>query len=90
LLLHKLVPWYIIGFLALVALRSAGAVPHAALEPLAANNNTLTVISMAVLGLSTDVRAVATAGGRVIAVVALSLILLGGSSLGLIRALGIA
>src|SRR5579863_2320564 len=68
LLLHKLVPWYIIGFLALVALRSAGAVPQAALEPLAAITNTLTVISMAALGLSTDVRAVVSAGGRVIAV----------------------
>jgi uncharacterized integral membrane protein (TIGR00698 family) len=88
--LHKLIPWYIAGFLALVALRSAGAVPQAALEPLAAITNMLTVISMAALGLSTDVRTVANAGGRVIAVAALSLVLLGGSSLALIQLLGIA
>ena len=88
--LHKLVPWYIIGFLALIALRSAGAVPQAALEPLAAVTSTLTVISMAALGLGTDLRAVARAGRRVIAVVCLSLLLLGGVSLALIRFLGIA
>ena len=87
--LHKLVPWYIIGFLALIALRSVGVVPHTALEPFAVATNVLTVISMAALGLGTDLRAVARAGGRVIAVVSLSLLLLGGISLGLIRLLGI-
>jgi uncharacterized integral membrane protein (TIGR00698 family) len=87
--LHKLVPWYIIGFLALIALRSLGLLPHAALEPVAAVASALTVISMAALGLGTDLRAVARAGGRVIAVVCLSLLLLGGISLGLIRLLGI-
>jgi uncharacterized integral membrane protein (TIGR00698 family) len=87
--LHKLVPWYILGFLALIALRSIGVVPHVALGPLAAIANMLTVISMAALGLSTDLRTVARAGARVIAVVSLSLILLGAISLGLIRLLGI-
>jgi uncharacterized integral membrane protein (TIGR00698 family) len=87
--LHRLVPWYVVGFMALVALRSAGMVPHGALQPLAAVANSLTVISMAALGLGTDLRVVARAGGRVIVVVSLSLLLLGGISLGLIRTLGI-
>jgi len=87
--LHKLIPWYIIGFLALIALRSVGAVPNAALGPLAAVANMLTVISMAALGLGTDLRAVAHAGGRVVAVVSLSLLLLGAISLCLIRLLDI-
>ena len=49
----------------------------------------LTVISMAALGLGTDLRAVAHAGGRVVAVVSLSLLLLGAISLCLIRLLDI-
>jgi uncharacterized membrane protein YadS len=53
-------------------------------------SNLLTVISMAALGLSTNLRAVARSGGRVTAVVTLSLIVLGTISFGLIRMLGIA
>jgi uncharacterized membrane protein YadS len=50
----------------------------------------LTVVSMAALGLGTDLRAVARAGGRVIAVVSLSLLLLAAISLSVIRLLDIA
>ncbi len=50
----------------------------------------LTVISMAALGLGTDLRVVARAGGRVTAAATLSLLVLGGLSLGLIRLLGLA
>jgi uncharacterized integral membrane protein (TIGR00698 family) len=87
--LSKLVPWFIIGFLALAVIRSADLVPHLALAPIAAVANALTVISMAALGLGTDLRVVAKAGGRVTAVVTLSLVVLGAISLGLIRLLGI-
>ena len=52
--------------------------------------NLLTVISMAALGLGTDLRVVARAGGRVTAAVTLSLMLLAAISFGLIRVLGIA
>ena len=52
--------------------------------------NVLTIISMAALGLGTDLKVVAKAGARVTAAVTLSLVVLGGISLGLIRALGIA
>jgi uncharacterized integral membrane protein (TIGR00698 family) len=85
----KLVPWFIIGFLALAVLRSAGLVPQAALSPVAMVANVLTVISMAALGLGTDLRVVARAGGRVTLVVTLSLVVLGGISLALIHLLGI-
>lgn len=87
--LHKLVPWFIIGFLLLAALRSADLVPHASLGPIAVAANLLTVISMAALGLGTDLRVVARAGGRVTAAVTLSLLVLGAMSFGLIRLLGI-
>jgi len=87
--LHKLVPWFIVGFLALAALRSADLVPHFALAPLAGAANVLTILSMAALGLGTDLKVVAGAGARVGAAVTLSLILLGVFSFALIRALGI-
>jgi uncharacterized integral membrane protein (TIGR00698 family) len=87
---HKMVPWFIIGFLALAALRSMNVVPHAALVPIATVANLLTIVSMAALGLSTDLKVVARAGGRVSAAVTLSLLVLGGISLGVIRLLGIA
>lgn len=88
--LHKLVPWFIVGFLALAALRSADLVPHAALGPMAVAANLLTIVSMAALGLGTDLRAVARAGTRVIAAVTFSLLVLGAISLGLIGLLGVA
>ncbi len=88
--LRKLVPWFIIGFLLLAAGRSAGLVPAAALAPIAALTNMLTIIAMAALGLGTDVRTVARAGVRVTATVTLSLVLLGAISFGLIRLLGVA
>ena len=88
--LHHLVPWFIIGFLAMIALRSTGFIPHAALAPANEAATLLTVVSMAALGLGVDIRTFAHAGGRVTAAVVLSLLVLGGISFALIRALGIA
>ena len=85
----KLVPWFIIGFLAMAALRSFGVLPAAILPPMAQVSTFFTVVSMAALGLATDLRAVAKAGARVTAAVTLSLLLLGGISLGLIHLIGI-
>lgn len=87
--LHKLVPWFILGFLALAALRSADLVPHVTLAPIATVANLLTVVSMAALGLGTDLKVVAKAGGRVTAAVTLSLLGLAAISLGLIHMLHI-
>ncbi|WP_294332293.1 putative sulfate exporter family transporter [uncultured Sphingomonas sp.] len=87
---HHLVPWFILGFLGLVALRSFGLIPHAALAPANDIATLLTVVSMAALGLGVDVRTVAHAGGRVSAAVILSLLVLGAISLGLIHLLALA
>jgi uncharacterized integral membrane protein (TIGR00698 family) len=87
--LFKMVPWFILGFLALAALRSAGLMPQAALAPLASVSGVLTVISMAALGLGTDLKLVARAGRRVTATVTLSLILLAAVSLVLIGVVGV-
>ena len=87
--LHELVPWFIVGFLALLALRSAGLIPAAALPGVKSAATLLTTVSMAALGLGVDVRVVARAGGRVTAAVVLSLLVLGAISLALIRGLGV-
>ena len=87
---NKLVPWFIIAFLGMAALRSHGLIPEVMLAPIAKTAGIFTIISMAALGLGVDVRVVARAGGRVTAAVTLSLIALTAISLGLIRLLGIA
>ena len=85
--LAHLVPWFIIGFLALGGCRSLGLVPTAAVAPIGRIATMLTVVSMAALGLGVDVRTVAKAGGRVTAVVIFSLLGLGGISLALLMVL---
>ena len=85
--LSRLVPWFILGFLALAALRAAGAIPEAALGPISTVAGILTVLSMAALGLGVDVRVVARAGARVSATVVLSLLALGAATIGLIHLL---
>lgn len=86
----QIVPWFIIGFLALMALRSFGLIPQAVLPVLQYASTGLTIISMAALGLGVDIRSVAQAGGRVTLTAVLSLLALGAISLGLIDLLSVA
>ena len=88
--LHELLPWFIVGFLVVLALRSLDVIPANLLPPIKATASLLTTISMAALGLGVDVRVVAKAGLRVTASVTLSLVVLCAISLGLIRLLGVA
>lgn len=83
----RLVPWFIIGFLALSVLRSLDIVPATLVGPLTTITGFLTVVSMAALGLGVDVRVLANVGGRVTAAVTLSLLLLLAISIGLIHLL---
>lgn len=87
--IHQLVPWFIIGFLVMVALRSANLLPAAALAPIEQMATILTVVSMAALGLGVDIRTVTRAGGRVTATVILSLLALALVSFALVRLLGL-
>jgi uncharacterized integral membrane protein (TIGR00698 family) len=87
--LHQLVPWFIVAFLLVAALRSFGLIPAVLLAPTISLASVLTTVSMAALGLGVDVRVVARAGLRVSAAVTLSLIVLGAISLGLIHVLAI-
>jgi uncharacterized integral membrane protein (TIGR00698 family) len=87
--LHQLVPWFIVGFLLALAMRSAGLIPDAVLPSITKLAAVLTTISMAALGLGVDVRVVAKAGPVVTLAVTLSLIVLCLISLGLIWAIGL-
>ncbi|RXH05262.1 YeiH family protein [Bradyrhizobium vignae] len=81
----RLVPWFILGFLALATLRSLEIVPATVVGPVTKITGFLTVVSMAALGLGVDVRVLANVGGRVTAAVTLSLLLLLGISIALVH-----
>src|SRR5262249_6291794 len=81
----RLVPWFILGFLALAALRSLEVIPVTVIGPLTPITGFHTVVSMAALGLGVDVRVLANVGGRVTAAVTLSSILLLAISIGLVH-----
>jgi uncharacterized integral membrane protein (TIGR00698 family) len=83
----QMVPWFIIGFLCLAALRSFEIIPTTWVTPLLRTASFLTVISMAALGLGVDVRVIGAVGGRVTAAVTLSLLLLLFISLGIVHLL---
>lgn len=72
----NLVPWFIIGFMVVVASRSFGLIPPEIVAILLTISSALTVIAMAGLGLSVDIRTVASADGRVILASSISLLLL--------------
>jgi uncharacterized integral membrane protein (TIGR00698 family) len=88
--LSHLLPWFIVGFLLLMALRSLSLIPAMLLPPAHHAADVLTIMSMAALGLGVDARAVLQAGGRVTMVVVLSLLALSAISIALIKLLGIA
>lgn len=87
--LYRLVPWFIIGFLGLMALRSLGLVPDKLLTPIKLTATALTIVSMAALGLGVDLRVLSRVGGKVTLAVVLSLIILVAISVILIRLIGI-
>jgi uncharacterized integral membrane protein (TIGR00698 family) len=83
--LHRLVPWFIMPFLLLAAMRTFNLIPAMLLPPIVYVTRGFTTLSMAALGLGVDVRAIARTGPRVSAAVILSLVVLGAITLLLIR-----
>lgn len=79
----KLVPWFIVGFLALAAGRSLVAVPAPVLDASKTIANVLTVVSMAALGLGVDVRVLRKVSGSVTAAAMGALVVLLAMSVGL-------
>lgn len=85
--LPHMLPWFIVGFLLMLCLRSLGWIPQAVLLPAQQLAGFLTIMSMAALGLGVDARAVAGAGGKVVLVVLVSLLGLGLASFVLVKLL---
>jgi uncharacterized integral membrane protein (TIGR00698 family) len=74
--LRHLVPWFIVGFIAMMLLRSAGLIPQQLLPSLNQASVALTTVAMAALGLSVNLRSVLASGGRVLAAGTLSILAL--------------
>jgi uncharacterized integral membrane protein (TIGR00698 family) len=85
----QLVPWFIAGFIAMAALRTAGVIPQQVATWLKEISRLLTVLAMAALGLGVDVRALRAAGARTTGAVCLSLLFLLGLSIALIKLLAL-
>ncbi len=87
--LTNYVPWFIIGFMLLAGVRSAGFIPVNVAATTKVVSTWLTVAAMAALGLGVDLRAIRRVGAPVVLTVSLSLLVLVGLSLTLIRVLRI-
>jgi uncharacterized integral membrane protein (TIGR00698 family) len=82
--IFAVVPWFIVAFFVMAALRSLSLIPDNAVFPLQKTASVLTVLSMAALGLGVDLRVISRVGGKVTAAVTLSLLFLLSLSLGLV------
>jgi uncharacterized integral membrane protein (TIGR00698 family) len=60
----SLVPWFLVAFLAVAGLHTAGLIPAAAQAPLHRLALLLIAVALAAVGLSTDVAALRRAGAR--------------------------
>ena len=60
----RLVPWFLVGFVAMAALNSLGLVPAAAHPPLSATAGYLIAVALSGIGLSVDFAAMRRAGWR--------------------------
>jgi uncharacterized membrane protein YadS len=85
----RLIPWFIVGFIALAAMRSVGVLPPILAESLREVRRGLTIVAMAALGLDVQLQAVRRVGGTVAVTVVLSWLVLVLLSTSLIWGLGI-
>lgn len=87
--LGKLLPWFVIGFIALAILRTTSILPPAIGDWSKDISKVLTAVAMAGLGLSVDIRSVRKTGPRVAVVVLILTTLLVATALVLVTAMNI-
>ncbi len=87
--LGRFVPWFIVGFLMLAALRSVGVLSAPVIDAAHTTSVWLTVAAMAALGLGVDLKQIRGVGAPVIATVTGSLIVLLALAVTLIKVLAI-
>jgi uncharacterized integral membrane protein (TIGR00698 family) len=83
----RAIPWFVVGFVALAALRSFGVLPDGTSSAAGSAARWLMILSMAALGLGVDVRTLRAVGRRVIIAVTGSLTVLLVLAIGLIHLL---
>jgi uncharacterized integral membrane protein (TIGR00698 family) len=79
----KLVPWFLVGFVVVAAVNSAGVIPAGAHSPLQHVSVFLVAVALSAIGLSTNVAALRTAGARPLVLGALLWLTVAAASLGL-------
>jgi uncharacterized membrane protein YadS len=79
----KLVPWFLIGFVVVAAVNSAGIIPAAAHAPLQHVSVFLVAVALSAIGLSTNVAALRKAGPKPLLLGALLWVTVAAASLGL-------
>jgi uncharacterized integral membrane protein (TIGR00698 family) len=87
--ISRFVPWFLVGFVVMAALRSLGVLPTAIADLLREVSRWLTVGAMAALGLGVEIRAVRTVGRPVLLTVAASLGVMVVTAVTLIRVVGV-
>jgi uncharacterized integral membrane protein (TIGR00698 family) len=78
-------PWFLIGFLALAALNSLVAIPHAITAPIGVGATFLLSMAMAAMGLHTDLRHIRSRGLRPLALGLFASLFICGASLVMVR-----
>jgi uncharacterized integral membrane protein (TIGR00698 family) len=86
---RKIVPWFVLGFVVLAALRSGEIIPDSVSDVAKLVAGWLTIAAMAALGLTVDVRSVRQVGPRVVVAVSGSLCALIVLAVALIRVLAL-
>jgi uncharacterized integral membrane protein (TIGR00698 family) len=81
--IHKLVPWYLVGFLVVAAANSAGLIPQSAHHSLVQISIFLIAVALAAIGLSTNLAALRSTGPRPLLLGGILWVLVSITSLGL-------
>lgn len=82
------IPWFVLGFVAMVGVASTGWMPQVVLSPVATGTQFLLAVALAAMGLSTDMRKLAAEGIRPALLGAGSWVFITAVSLGLVMLTG--
>lgn len=84
----RLVPWFLVGFLAVATLTSFGAIPDPLADALTQVSVFLVAMALAGIGLSTDLRAIRTAGFKPLLLGGILSVLVAGTTLAALAVTG--
>jgi len=81
------VPWFVLGFMAMIVVNSLGVIPSEARVPVAQITTFLLAMALGAMGLETDVRKLKAKGWKPLALGAAAWVFIAGLSFGLIEML---